>query len=132
MDGCREPRIDAMSDIIGDWYTLYKDAGQTCDHIENAPEGSGCGSYDSCDNTKLEVITKKFKAQMKVTFANAPDKQKAAVSYWSFLIKSFDKLYGQDMKCIDKSGKVSKFVKDNDLFRDKKKSSQNLIFDTSA
>ena len=106
MDGCREPRIDAMSDIIGDWYALYKDAGQTCDHIENAPEGSGCGSYDSCDNTKLEVITKKFKAQMKVTFANNGEKQKAAVSYWSFLIKSFDKLYNQDMKCIDKSGKV--------------------------
>ena len=104
MEDCREPRLDAMGDQIAEMYQLYKDAGHTCAHIENKPEGSGCGVYASCDNTMLEVITKKFKALMGTHFANNPTKRKAAVAYWKFLIKSFDSLYAQSLPCIDKSG----------------------------
>jgi len=103
MEDCREPRLDAMGDQMAEMYQLYTDAGHYCAHIENRPEGSGCGVYDSCDNTMLEVITKKFKALMNTHFANNPTKRKAAVAYWKFLIKSFDSLYAQTLPCIDKS-----------------------------
>ena len=104
MESCREPRLDAMGDIIGEAYQMYKDAGHQCAHIENKPEGSGCGVYDSCDNTMLEVITKKFKALMATRYANNPTKRKESVAYWKFLINAFDKLYAENMPCIDKSG----------------------------